>query len=70
VVRVGMDFQDVLNMAEEDDIIIWDEGNNDLHFLHPDLWIASTDVLRPGHKLAYYPGQVNPRQVLPISARF
>jgi predicted GTPase len=50
-------------MAEEDgDLIIWDGGNNDLPFFRPDLWITLADALRPGHELAYYPGQVNLRR--------
>ncbi len=63
VVLAGVDYEDVLKMAEEDgDLIIWDGGNNDLPFFRPDLWITLADALRPGHELAYYPGQVNLRR--------
>jgi len=63
VVLAGVDYEEVLKMAEEDgDLIIWDGGNNDLPFFRPDLWITLADALRPGHELAYYPGQVNLRR--------
>lgn len=70
VVLAGIDYKDVLEMAEEEgDLIIWDGGNNDLPFLRPDLWITLADGLRPGHELTYYPGQVNLRraQIVVIS---
>ena len=63
VVLAGVDYEEVLSMAEgEGDLIIWDGGNNDLPFLRPDLWITVADGLRPGHELTYYPGQVNLRR--------
>jgi len=63
VVLAGVDYGEVLSMAEgEGDLIIWDGGNNDLPFLRPDLWITVADGLRPGHELTYYPGQVNLRR--------
>ncbi|MDF0590144.1 cyclic 2,3-diphosphoglycerate synthase [Candidatus Methanocrinis natronophilus] len=70
VVLAGVDYEEVLTMAEEEgDLIIWDGGNNDLPFLRPDLWITVADGLRPGHELTYYPGQVNLRraQIVVIS---
>ncbi len=58
----GVDYRDVLTMAEkESDIIIWDGGNNDTPFIFPDLNIVVTDPLRPGHELSYFPGEVNLR---------
>jgi predicted GTPase len=63
VVLAGVDYEQVLQMAEKDgDLIIWDGGNNDLPFFRPDLWITLADALRPGHELDYYPGQVNLRR--------
>jgi predicted GTPase len=42
-------------------VILWDGGNNDTPFLKPDLWITVVDALRPGHELAYHPGETNLR---------
>ena len=62
-VLAGVDYAEVLEMAEEEgDLIVWDGGNNDLPFFRPDLWITLADALRPGHELSYYPGQVNLRR--------
>ncbi len=55
-----MDYEDILRQAEkEGDIILWDGGNNDTSFYRPDLDIVVLDPHRPGHELAYYPGEVN-----------
>jgi predicted GTPase len=60
VVYAGVDYRAVLRQAEgEADVLIWDGGNNDLPFLRPDLWITVADALRPGHELAYHPGEAN-----------
>jgi predicted GTPase len=57
-VFAGVDYAATLAEAErEADIIIWDGGNNDFPFLKPDLFIVVTDPLRPGHELAYHPGE-------------
>jgi predicted GTPase len=65
VVYSGVDYHDIIKEAEEDprgcDIIIWDGGNNDTPFYHPDLMITVTDPHRIGHENAYYPGEVNIR---------
>ncbi len=62
VVYSGVDFKKILNEAEKEaDIIIWDGGNNDIPFFKPDLHIVIADPHRPGHELAYYPGEVNAR---------
>ena len=59
-VYAGVDYYDILRSAEEDgDIILWDGGNNDTSFYRPDLDIVVLDPHRPGHELAYYPGEVN-----------
>ncbi len=62
VMFAGVDYGDILAAAEEEaDVIVWDGGNNDLPFYVPDLMIVVADALRPGHELAYHPGEVNVR---------
>ena len=62
VVFAGVDYARVLAQAEaEADIIVWDGGNNDLPFFQPTLHIVIADALRPGHELAYHPGEANAR---------
>lgn len=62
VVFAGVDYAAILAAAEEEsDIVIWDGGNNDLPFFAPDLWITVVDPHRPGHELAYHPGEANLR---------
>ncbi len=59
-VYAGVDYEDILRQAEQEgDIILWDGGNNDTSFYKPDLDIVVLDPHRPGHELAYYPGEVN-----------
>ena len=63
VVFAGVDCGRVLRQAEkEGDIILWDGGNNDTPFYSSDLEIVVVDPHRPGHELAYYPGEVNLRR--------
>jgi predicted GTPase len=63
VVYAGVDYEKILRRAEsEADIIIWDGGNNDLPFFAPDLEIVIVDPHRPGHEVAYYPGEANLRR--------
>jgi len=60
VVYAGVDYQSILRQAErEGQVIVWDGGNNDLPFLHPDLWITVADGMRPGQETGYYPGETN-----------
>jgi predicted GTPase len=60
-VFAGVDYKAILDWAEKEaDFILWDGGNNDTPFYQPDLHIVVTDPLRPGHGLAYYPGETNP----------
>jgi len=60
VVYAGVDYGEILCAAEaESDVILWDGGNNDTSFYRPDLSITVLDPHRPGHELAYYPGEVN-----------
>ena len=59
-VYAGVDYGDILALAEEDaDVVLWDGGNNDLPFYVPDLMIVVADALRPGHETAYHPGEAN-----------
>ncbi|HBN46017.1 MAG TPA: cyclic 2,3-diphosphoglycerate synthase [Candidatus Marinimicrobia bacterium] len=60
VVFAGADYEAIAREAEKEaDIILWDGGNNDMSFYKPDLAIVVTDPHRPGHELAYYPGETN-----------
>jgi predicted GTPase len=62
ILYAGVDYGEILRRAEaEADVIVWDGGNNDLPFYRPDLHIVVTDPHRPGHELAYYPGETNLR---------
>ncbi len=62
VVYAGVDYQRILSEAEKEaDVILWDGGNNDTPFFKPDLYITVVDPHRPGHELAYYPGETNLR---------
>jgi len=58
VVFAGVDYAAILARAEEEcDVLIWDGGNNDFPFLVPDLHVAITDALRPGHVDTHHPGE-------------
>jgi len=60
VVYAGVDYEAILHQAEEEaQVILWDGGNNDLPFYKPDLMITVADPLRPGHEVAYHPGETN-----------
>ena len=62
VMYSGVDYEAILRAAEmEADVIIWDGGNNDFSFYRPDVLITVADPLRPGHELAFHPGEVNLR---------
>jgi predicted GTPase len=63
VIFAGVDYAQILAQLEaESDVVLWDGGNNDGPFLRPDLLIVVADALRPGHELAYYPGETNFRR--------
>jgi predicted GTPase len=63
VVYAGVDYEKILRQAEkETDVILWDGGNNDTSFYVSDLEIVVVDPHRPGHELAYFPGEVNLRR--------
>jgi len=60
VVYAGVDYEKILEKAQEEaEIIVWDGGNNDLPFLKPDLHVVVADPHRAGHELAYFPSEVN-----------
>ena len=62
VIFAGVDYEKILREAEKEaDVIIWDGGNNDFSFYKPDYLITIADPHRPGHELAYYPGEMNVR---------
>ncbi|MBI3925292.1 MAG: GTPase [Armatimonadetes bacterium] len=62
VVFAGVDYQAILEWAEQEaDVILWDGGNNDLPFVRPDLHIVLADPHRPGHEMLYHPGEANLR---------
>ena len=59
----GVDYEKILRQAEKEaDVILWDGGNNDTSFYASDLEIVVVDPHRPGHELAYFPGEVNLRR--------
>ena len=65
VIYAGVDYEAILRAAENDpqgcDVILWDGGNNDFPFFKPDLLVTVADPHRPGHELAYYPGEITLR---------
>ena len=61
VVFAGVDYAEILQLAEaEADIIVWDGGNNDFPFLRPDLHIVVADALRPRQIATHHPGEAVP----------
>jgi len=61
-VFAGIDYHEVLKVAEKEaDIILWDGGNNDLPFYKPNLHIVVADALRPGQEISTFPGEANVR---------
>jgi predicted GTPase len=63
LVYAGVDYGAILEKAEKEaDIILWDGGNNDIPFYKANLEIVVVDPHRPGHELAYYPGETNFRR--------
>ena len=65
VIYAGVDYEAILRAAENDpkgcDVILWDGGNNDFSFYHPDVMVTVVDPHRSGHELAYYPGEITLR---------
>jgi predicted GTPase len=61
-VFAGVDYARILERAQRDaDALLWDGGNNDVPFYRPDLHLVLVDAHRPGHELAYHPGETNLR---------
>ncbi|MCL1881620.1 MAG: cyclic 2,3-diphosphoglycerate synthase [Oscillospiraceae bacterium] len=65
VIYAGVDYEAIVRAAESDpdgcDVILWDGGNNDFPFYQSDLTVTVVDPHRPGHELAYYPGEATLR---------
>ena len=65
IIYAGVDYEAILRAAENDpngcDVILWDGGNNDFPFYHPDLMVSVVDPHRPGHEMSYYPGEITVR---------
>ncbi len=58
VVFAGVDYADILHMAEaEAQLIVWDGGNNDFSVRRPDLQITVVDALRPRQVATHHPGE-------------
>lgn len=58
IVFAGVDYAAILRAAEaEADVLIWDGGNNDFPFIHPDLHIGVADALRPEQVTTHHPGE-------------
>jgi len=60
IIYSGVDYGEILKQAEKEaDVIVWDGGNNDMPFYRPDVHITVVDPHRPGHEIAYHPGETN-----------
>ncbi|MFH0970215.1 MAG: GTPase [Candidatus Diapherotrites archaeon] len=61
-VYAGVNYEKILRLAEkENDVILWDGGNNDFSFIQPNLLFVVVDPLRAGDEMRYHPGEVNLR---------
>jgi Predicted GTPase len=61
-VYAGVDYGKLLQIIEqENDVILWDGGNNDWSFYRPDFSIVVADAMRPGIEINAFPGEVNLR---------
>ena len=59
VVYAGVDYELIVQKAEQEaDIILWDGGNNDFPFIKPDLHLVLVDPLRPGDETTHHPGEL------------
>jgi predicted GTPase len=58
IVYAGAETSAVLTAAaRNNDLLLWDGGNNDFPFIRPDLLIVLADALRPGHERLFHPGE-------------
>lgn len=61
-VFAGVDYAAILAAAEaEADVLLWEGGNNDFPFLHPDLHVVVADALRPDQIDTHHSGEANIR---------
>ncbi|TXT19476.1 MAG: hypothetical protein FD132_1745, partial [bacterium] len=61
-VYAGVDYGRILELAEaENDLILWEGGNNDFPFLRPDWHIVLVDPLRAGDEDSFHPGEATLR---------
>ena len=61
-VYAGVDYGRILELAqEENDLILWEGGNNDFPFFRPDWHIVLVDPLRAGHEETFHPGEATLR---------
>lgn len=61
-VYAGVDYGKILGIMErENDIILWDGGNNDWPFYKPDFMVTVADAMRPGIEVSSFPGEINLR---------
>lgn len=59
-VFAGVDYSRILAAAElEGQVILWDGGNNDFPFIHPNYMITVADAMRPGLESSTFPGESN-----------
>lgn len=57
-VYAGVDYARVIaRAAAENDVLLWDGGNNDFPFVRPGLLVVLADALRPGHEALFHPGE-------------
>ncbi|MDP8231833.1 MAG: cyclic 2,3-diphosphoglycerate synthase [Candidatus Zophobacter franzmannii] len=64
IIYAGVDYEAIVREAEKEaDVILWDGGNNDTPFYTSDkeINIVVVEPHRPGHEIAYYPGETNVR---------
>lgn len=62
-VYAGVDYGRILQIVErENNVILWDGGNNDWPFYRPDFSIVVADAMRPGIETRSYPGEINLRR--------
>ncbi|QDX40624.1 GTPase [Salarchaeum sp. JOR-1] len=61
-VYAGVDYEAVLARAsDENDVLVWDGGNNELPFVRPDAHVVLADPLRAADTDTYHPGEANLR---------
>jgi predicted GTPase len=54
----GVDYARIVELAQtQDQLILWEGGNNDYPFLRPDLHIVLADALRPEQETSHHPGE-------------